>query len=89
MTQERDISRTSQFLNDHPEIRQRVRENDEFRIWNETLPNILIDGKKIYISEGDIQKEEDDLIIDFAIKKNLISVEELEKWQEKASNDRN
>ena len=53
------------------------------------MPNILIDGKKIYISEGDIQKEEDDLIIDFAIKKNLISVEEFEKWQEKASNDRN
>jgi hypothetical protein len=79
MTKERDISRATQFLNDHPEIRQRVRETDEFRMWNENLPNVLIDGTKIYISEGDIQKEEDDLIIDFAIKKNLISVEEFEK----------
>ena len=79
MEEGRDFSRATQFLNEHPEIRKQVRKNSEFRRLKEILPNVFIDGVKIYISEGDIQKEEDDLIIDFAIKQNLISVEEFEK----------
>lgn len=58
MAKGRDISRATQFLNDHPEIRERVRETDKFKLWKESLPNVFIDGIQIYISEGDLQKEE-------------------------------
>ncbi len=71
-------SRATQFLNRHPGLRERVAQEDEFRRLIEALPTVTIDGVDLYFPEGDIQKERDDVIVDYALAKGIVSPRDLD-----------
>lgn len=53
-------------LDAHPEMREQVRNLDEFRSWKSTLPTIEVDGETLYLPSGDIPMTEDQIIYQWA-----------------------
>ena len=74
-----DTSRATRYLAKHPELRARVESDDEFQAWRGRLLPVVIDGIPFFFPEGDIQKEEADLIVDFAIRKGMLAFDDLER----------
>jgi hypothetical protein len=74
MTKRVQKSRATKFLDQYPEIRQEVRKSKAFQQYRGTVPSMVIDRVRYYFPEGDIQKDEDDLILDYAVRVGLVSL---------------
>jgi hypothetical protein len=66
------------FLERRPDVRLRVEGDAEYTRWRDAVPRLMIEGVAQFFPEGDIQKEEDDLIVEFAIRKGLVSPDEVD-----------
>jgi len=73
-----DVSRATRFLARRPALRGQVLSAPLYQAWKARLPPVVIDGIPFYFPEGDIQKEEDDLILDFAIREGLVTPREVD-----------
>jgi hypothetical protein len=70
-----DKSFEARVLDRRPGTRKAVSESEDFIVWRDSLPSVIIDNQKFYIRGGDILKDEDQLIFEWARKHGLLSDE--------------
>jgi hypothetical protein len=63
----------SSILDAHPSIRARVKQSSLFRRWRSSLPLVEVDGEQLYIRDGDMLKDDDQLIFEWASTHHLLS----------------
>lgn len=74
-----DITFEARYLNAHPELRERVVTSPEFIAWKQQLRAITIDGEHLYIRGGDMMRDDDQIMFEWAWEKGLITQDDLDK----------
>lgn len=54
------------LLQQNPHIRTAVVQSEEFRTWQRKLPTVDVDGEEFYVRGGDMLKDEDQIICEWA-----------------------
>jgi hypothetical protein len=70
----------ARFLRQAPGIRDRVLASHEFTEWLKPSKSVVIDGNKFYIVGGDMLKDEDEMILNWARKQGLVDQETLDRF---------
>jgi hypothetical protein len=65
----------TRVLDRYPGIRKAVLDSNDFIIWRDSLPSIVVDDEKLYIRGGDMLRDEDQVIFEWARKNDLLSDE--------------
>ena len=60
-------------LDSYPEIRERISNSREFAAWRDDLPALEIDDEKLYIRGGDMLRDEDQIMFEWARRHGLLS----------------
>lgn len=60
-------------LDRYPRIRKAVSESMDFIVWRDRLPSVIVDDERFYIRGGDMLKDEDQIIFEWARKHGLLS----------------
>lgn len=55
-----------------PEIRRAVVASPEFAAWRDALPVIEIDGETLYLRGGDMLRDEEQIIVEWARKQGFL-----------------
>jgi hypothetical protein len=71
----------SRFLAAHPEVRDQIRSQPEFQRWIEQLPTVVIEEQPLYVRGGDMLRDEEQLIFEWAWEHGFIQQEGLETDQ--------
>lgn len=68
----------AQVLDNNPEVRAAVSESEEFRTWKKNLPTVDIDQVSYYVRGGDMLKDEDQIMLEWArrFRPGLLPLEE-------------
>jgi hypothetical protein len=67
MSQDENKSSTATFLDEHGELRDHMSKSENFDEMKKRK-GLSIDGEQIYIVQGDVQGDEDDLYLDSIIR---------------------
>ncbi len=67
----------SQVLNHYPQVRDSVVKAPDFHTWKDGLPAVTIDETTFYVRGGDMLKDEDQVIFEWARQNGLLSDEAL------------
>lgn len=59
-------------LDRNPGVREAVLASEDFQAWKDTLPTVIVDGIKFYIRGGDMLKDEDQVIFEWAYRSGLL-----------------
>ena len=62
----------SRILNSHAEVREAVSGSEDFRAWKDRLPSVVVDGVRYYVRGGDMLRDEDQLIFEWALRAGLL-----------------
>ena len=62
----------SQILDRNPNIRSKVLESKAFHTWKDSHPSVVVDDVKYYIRGGDMLRDEDQLIFEWAQRSGLV-----------------
>lgn len=73
MCNDSDKSFEARVLDRYPRIRKAVSESTEFTTWRDSLPSVVIDDERFYIRGGDMLKDEDQIVFEWARKHGLLS----------------
>jgi hypothetical protein len=65
----------ARVLDRYPDLRTAVSDSNEFAVWRDSLPSLDIDGERLYIRGGDILRDEDQIMFEWARKNGLLSDE--------------
>jgi hypothetical protein len=63
----------ARVLNHYPEIRQAVLASPEFATWRRGLKELVVDGKTLYLRGGDMLRDEDQVMFEWARKNGLLT----------------
>lgn len=77
MATEEDKTSEGRLLDQHPDIRSNVFSSADFQNWMASLPTVVVDDVKYYIRGGDMLKDEDQIVLEWARKVGLPSGEEV------------
>jgi len=61
------------LLVNYPEVRNAVLASAEFIAWRERLASVVVDDVKYYIRGGDMLKDEDQIVVEWARKTRLLA----------------
>ena len=64
-------------LNAYPHIRAKISRSKKFAAWRNDLPALDIDGETLYVRGGDMLRDEDQIILEWARRHGLLSDEEI------------
>jgi len=67
MSEQDSKSPAAELLEEHPELRERMSKSERFREMKKRKA-LSIDGEQLYIVQGDVQGDEDDLYLDSIIR---------------------
>lgn len=56
----------SRILEQNPQIREKISQSPEFQEWRKSLPTFEIDGEEFYVRGGDMPKDEDQILLEWA-----------------------
>jgi hypothetical protein len=85
-----DVSFATRFLRAHPEVRERIAASDKFRSYRAGLEResdtgktktVVIDGNQFFVVGGDMLKDEDELMLDWARTNGLVSEADIQAYQ--------
>jgi hypothetical protein len=62
----------ARILDQHPEMREDLSKSEEFLAWRNSLPSVVIDEEKLYIRGGDMLKDEDQIMFEWARKHGVL-----------------
>jgi hypothetical protein len=62
----------ARILDQHPDIREALSKSEEFLLWRNSLPSVVIDEEKLYIRGGDMLKDEDQIMFEWARKHGVL-----------------
>lgn len=65
----------TRVLNRYPDIRERVARSAEFAAWRQGLKALVVDGETFYIRGGDMLRDDDQVIFEWARKNGLLTDE--------------
>jgi hypothetical protein len=63
----------TRVLNHYPDIRHRVARAPEFVAWRQGLRALVVDGETFYLRGGDMLRDEDQVIFEWARKNGLLT----------------
>lgn len=66
-------SRESRVLARYPDIRREVVASPAFQAWRGALPATEIDGERLYVRGGDMLRDEEQVIFEWARKAGLLT----------------
>jgi len=72
---DQDPSGERRLLNRYPEVRDAVLASPAFLEWRSGLPTVEIDGEKLYVRGGDMLRDEDQVIFEWARRNGMLSDE--------------
>lgn len=72
MSEQSEQTFETQFLNKHPSLREVVIEDENFRSWRDKLATVIVDDVKYYIRGGDMLRDEEQIIFEWAHRAGLI-----------------
>ena len=72
MSDQDDETWESRILDQHPGVREAVAGSEEFQRWKDQLPSLVVDGVSYRIRGGDLLKDEDQLIFEWALQNGLL-----------------
>ena len=75
MGDESDSTFEARVLARYPRIRETVLDSEAFISWRESLSSVVVDDERLYIRGGDMLKDEDQIIFEWARKQGLLSDE--------------
>jgi hypothetical protein len=67
----------TRVLDYHPRVRETVAASPDFTRWRDTVPTVIIDGENLYLPEGDVPRDEDQLIYQWARRHGMLSDAEI------------
>lgn len=73
MSNDVDRSFEARVLDRYPDIRKAVSESTDFLVWRDSLPSVDVDNERFYIRGGDMLKDEDQVVFEWARKNGLLS----------------
>jgi hypothetical protein len=71
-------SNSARFLRYRPELRQHIQNLPQFQKWLESFKKLVLDDKELYIVGGDMFKDQDEMILDWARMNGLVQQEEVD-----------
>jgi hypothetical protein len=66
MAEQDERTYEAQILDNNPRVRAAVSESGEFRAWKQNLPTVDVDEVTYYVRGGDMLKDEDQIILEWA-----------------------
>ena len=81
MEEPNDKTFESRILDQSEGIRERILAIEAFHEWKSQFSQVNIDDMSFYIQEGDILRDEDQLIFEWALKNGLLSEEDIDQEQ--------
>ncbi len=63
----------ARVLDHYPEIRRQVLESGEFSVWLQGLTALEVDGETLYLRGGDMLRDEDQVIFEWARKRGWLT----------------
>jgi hypothetical protein len=75
MPEQNEKTFESTILDRNPEVRDKVLGSKDFHEWKNALPSVVVDDIKYYIRGGDMLKDEEQLIFEWAHRSGLLSLE--------------
>jgi hypothetical protein len=73
MAERQEKTFESLLLVNYPEVRNAVLASAEFIAWRERLASVVVDDVKYYIRGGDMLKDEDQIVVEWARKTRLLA----------------
>jgi hypothetical protein len=67
-----DKSFEAQVLDRNPRIRKAVSESTDFIVWRDSLRSVIVDEERFFIRGGDLLRDEDQIIFEWARKHGLL-----------------
>ena len=59
-------------LDRYPRIRKVVSESIDFIVWRDSLPSVVVDNERFYIRGGDMLRDEDQIIFEWARRHDIL-----------------
>jgi hypothetical protein len=72
MSDKDDKSWESRILERDPGVREAVLASNDFHAWKDLLPSVFVDDVRYYIRGGDMLRDEDQLIFEWAVRTGLL-----------------
>jgi hypothetical protein len=63
------------ILDRHPEVRKRAMGSGAYLRWRDSLPAVVVDGVRYFIRGGDMLKDDDQVLVEWAHKTGLLPLE--------------
>ncbi|MGI9414864.1 MAG: hypothetical protein ACR2PM_14410 [Hyphomicrobiales bacterium] len=77
-----NLSRAGRFLKTHGEIRERVLQDPEFGVWRNKFKTVVVDDMQYFIMGGDMLKDEDELILEWARQVDLVTEDTVRRFDQ-------
>lgn len=71
MSEENGKTIEGALLDQHPDVRARVLASPEFQAWKASLPSVVVDEVRYYIRGGDILRDLDQVVFEWAHRSGL------------------
>lgn len=81
MEEANDKTYESRMLDKFEGIREQVLETEAFHKWKSQFPQVNIDDVNFYVQGGDMLRDEDQLIFEWAFTNGLLSEEDINQSQ--------
>jgi hypothetical protein len=78
MAGQNDKTFESTVLDRYPGVRAAVSQSQDFQAWKATLPTVVVDDVMFYIRGGDMLKDEDQVIFEWAYNTGLLPKEAMQ-----------
>jgi hypothetical protein len=87
MSDPADLSFAARFMKDRGELRERILANAEFGDWIGQFKQLEIDDERLYVVGGDMLKDRDELVLEWARRQKLVTQDEIDQyvWDEESS----
>lgn len=66
-------SMEAQILDQYPGIRETVAGSTDFILWRDSLPSVMVEDELLYIRGGDMLRDQDQIIFEWARQHGLLS----------------
>ncbi len=66
-------------LNYYPDVRDAVAASADYAAWRDDLEKVEVDGEELYIRGGDMLKDEEQIMFEWARLQGMISDEEIKE----------
>ena len=67
----------ARFFKRRPDLRQKIRDSPVFQMWRDQFPRVVVDNIEYFVMGGDMLKDEDELMLEWARRENMVTEDEL------------